>query len=114
MKRDPEVYLHDILDSVMQCQTYVKAVNKRAFMEDLQKQDAVVRRLEIIGEAATRVPVSVRTKISGVEWRKIVALRNVLIHEYSGVDMTQVWIVAKKLLEPLRKEIEKYLKSVSK
>jgi uncharacterized protein with HEPN domain len=110
MKRDPEVYLRDILDSVLQCQTYVKGVNKRVFMNDLQKQDAVVRRLEIIGEAATRVPAFVRTKMPDVEWRKIVALRNVLIHEYSGVDMVQVWIVAKKLLEPLRKEIAKYLK----
>lgn len=110
MKRDSEVYLRDILDSIAQCQAYVTDVSKFAFMADLQKQDAVVRRLEIIGEAATHIPVSVRAKIPHVEWRKIVALRNVLIHEYSGVDMAQVWIVAKKLLKPLQKEIEKYLK----
>lgn len=112
MKRDPVVYLRDILDSIVQCQTYVKAVNKRTFMNDAQKQDAVVRRLEIIGEAATRVPAPLRSQIPNVEWRKIVALRNVLIHEYSGVDMEQVWVVAKKLLNPLRKEIEKFLKVV--
>ncbi len=110
MKKDPDVYLHDILDSVVQCQVYVKNVNKRAFMSDPQKQDAVVRRLEIIGEAATHVPVSVRAKMPEIEWRKIVALRNVLIHEYFGVDMAHVWVVAKKLLEPLKQEIEKYLK----
>ena len=112
MKRDATLYLRDIIESIEQCERYIARSTKQNFLSNDQMQDAVIRRLEIIGEAAAQASETVRAKMPSVEWRKIVALRNVLIHEYAGVDIEQVWVVCKKQLGPLKKEILNYLERV--
>ena len=72
------------------------------FLSSEEKQDAVIRNLEIIGEAAGKVPEIIKKKAPSVEWRKITGLRNILIHEYFGVSIPMVWDIVEKKLSPLK------------
>ena len=70
-------------------------------------QDAVVRNLEVIGEAASRLPDSTRSAAGGIEWRKIIGLRNILAHEYFGISLPVIWDLTQKKLDPLAKACSK-------
>ena len=96
--RDFRLYLDDILDAIAQIRSYVHGMSQEDFAHDRKTQDAVVRNLEIIGEAAGNLPEEVLKKIPQIEWRKIKALRNILIHEYFGINLSIVWdLVQNKL-----------------
>lgn len=99
--RDFRLYLDDILDAVSQIRLYMRGMNKKEFASDRKTQDAVVRNLEIIGEAAGKLPDEAIKKAPQVEWRKIKALRNILIHEYFGYNLSVVWDVVQNKLGPL-------------
>jgi len=75
------------------------------FSKSVTIQDATVRRLEIIGEAVRNIPDSFRKKHAKVPWKKIAGLRDVLIHEYFGVDMELVWKIANKDIPKLKKQV---------
>jgi uncharacterized protein with HEPN domain len=83
-------YLHDILDHAEKAQQFTAGVDF-AFCANAEKTMAVVRALEVVGEAAKHVPESVRQRYSEVPWRNIVGMRDVLIHHYFGVDLEVVW-----------------------
>jgi uncharacterized protein with HEPN domain len=100
MPRDYRLQLDDILGAIARIRGYVEGMSYEAFRADDRTQDAVVRNLEVIGEAARTLPEEVKARASGVDWRKLVGLRNVLIHEYFGISLPIVWdIVANKLDE---------------
>ena len=100
MPRDYRQQIEDILTAVARIRSYVQAMNYERFRADDRTQDAVVRNLEVIGEAARALPEDVKADASGVDWRKLVGLRNVLIHEYFGISLPIVWdIVTSKLDE---------------
>jgi uncharacterized protein with HEPN domain len=101
MPRDPRLYLDDILEAIIQIQKYTALMNYDAFVGDRKTQDAVVRNLEIIGEAAGRLPESMQARARAIEWRKITGLRNILAHEYFGVSLPVVWDVVQNKLGPL-------------
>lgn len=86
MPRDCRIYLEDILDATRKIRAYTNSLSQTAFLQDDKTFDAVVRNLEIIGEAAKNVPENVRADTPGVEWKKIAGLRDILIHEYFGID----------------------------
>lgn len=90
MSRD-ETYLVDILESAKIALDYVFDKTWEEFYEDAKSQDAVVRRIEIIGEAARRVSPETRAKYPEIEWREMTSMRNLVIHEYDVVDIGQVW-----------------------
>ena len=77
------------------------------FYGDIQCQDAVVRRIEIIGEAARRVSPETRTKFPEIEWREMTSMRNLVIHEYDVVDIGQVWDTVRNKLPPLIEKLTK-------
>jgi uncharacterized protein with HEPN domain len=104
MKDDIRVYIEDILECIDKIEEYTK-IDEDDFYENTQAQDAVLRRLEIIGEAVKNIPQDVRDKYSEIPWRKIAGMRDVIIHEYSGVNLERVWKVAKEDLVGLKEKI---------
>lgn len=104
-KRTPLVYLEDILEACNNIQKYVSSADEDDFTENQMIVDAVVRNLEIIGEAAKNLPDSVREKKSSIEWRKIQGLRNILIHEYFGVDLEILRDIVKNKIPELQTEV---------
>ena len=113
MPRDFKVYLEDILESVQKIESYTKGFSKEAFQADPKTVDAVVRNLEIIGEAIKKIPAEVRTNYPGIEWRKIAGLRDILAHEYFGVDVEIIWDLVANKLRPLVEEIRGILSKSS-
>lgn len=101
MPRDFRLYLDDILDAIQQIRSYVEGLDERAFGLDRKTQDAVIRNLEIIGEAARHLPEEIQKISPDIDWRKIKALRNILIHEYFGINLPIVWDVVQNKLGPL-------------
>jgi len=90
MQRD-DAYLLDILDAAKLAATYVSTKSKETFLRDTQCQDAVIRRLEIIGEAARRISRETRARLPGLPWSALINMRNLMIHEYDHVDLAVVW-----------------------
>ena len=86
--------------------TYIGTVSYMEFAKDQMMIDAIVRNLEIIGEAAKNMPDGIKKKYPQIEWRKIAGLRNILIHEYYGVDLEVLWDIVKNKIPVLNKEIK--------
>jgi len=101
MPRDPRLYLDDILEAIGRIQEYTASLDYGMFAQDRKTQDAVVRNLEIIGEAARRLPESTKGGAAEIEWRKIVGLRNIVTHEYFVVSLPLIWDVVQNKLGPL-------------
>ena len=108
-KRDASLLLEDILDCVNNIEGYTRGLAQEAFKEDRKTIDAVVRNLEIIGEAANSLPVSYRESHDEIQWPHIIGLRNRIIHEYFDVDLDIIWFIISNELAALKNTIEKLL-----
>ena len=109
MPRDSRVYLEDILEATRKITVYTAGLSKAAFLEDEKTIDAVVRNLEVIGEAVKKLPEDLRAKHSAVEWKKIAGLRDILIHEYFGLDAEIVWDIVQNKVPALHREVRTML-----
>lgn len=98
-------YLLDILEAAKLAAHYVSATTKEEFLLDTRCQDAVIRRLEIIGEAARRISDETRAMLPGLPWSAMINMRNIMIHEYDDVDLTVVWDTVQNHLPPLIRSI---------
>lgn len=107
--KDPKIFLKHILESVEIIEINVKDKTKKEFLRKIILQDAVIRRLEIIGEAVKNISLIFRAEHTTVPWKEVAGLRDFLIHEYFGVDLNLVWKIVQKDLPPLKKEILKFL-----
>ncbi len=107
MKTD-ELYLRHILEAIQKIESYV-SVGRDVFMTASHWQDATIRQLEIIGEATKRLSKELRSQHPKVQWRRIAGLRDVLIHDYLGVDLEAVWEITQKDLPMLKRSIETIL-----
>lgn len=110
MKRD-ELYLRHVLEAIERINEYI-SVGYDEFMSQGHWQDAVIRRLEIIGEATKRISDDLRNLHSDVPWRRISGLRDVLIHDYMRVDLQAVWEVTQRDIPELERSIRTILESL--
>lgn len=106
--KDAAVYLKHIRDAILRIESYTSK-GRKAFFQDTMIQDAVIRNLEVIGEAVRNLPPDFRRRHPDIPWRSITALRNVLIHEYFGVDLEIVWRVVRRRLPTLKRSTETLL-----
>jgi len=111
-KRSDRLLLQDILGSIEKITVYITHMDYEAFEEDSRTVDAVIRNLEIIGEAAIRLSPELKTVNPGIEWRKIAGLRHRIVHAYFGVDLAIVWQILGHDIPKLRKELEEILKNI--
>lgn len=113
MSQDFDIYLEDILEAIDRIQEYVQDVTRETFEADRMRIDAVIRNLEVIGEAVKQVPDSIREQYPRVEWRKIAGLRDILIHKYFDVNLGIVWGVVQSNIPILKTEIQQILNEKS-
>lgn len=105
MKEKDKVFVEHILESIALIQSYTEQFTKKDFLSSREKQDAVIRRLEIIGEAVKNLSPELKQKCPNVPWRQIAGMRDVLIHEYFGVDLELTWKTVQKDLPLLKQEL---------
>ena len=106
-KRPVKLLVNDICEAIQRIENYIKGMSFEDFSQDQKSIDAVARNLEIMGEAANRLPDEYKEKYSDIEWYKIVGLRHRIVHEYFGVDLQIIWQI-------LQKDLPELLQSLSR
>lgn len=114
MKKDYHLYIDDMVNSSENILEYTKGFNFDKFVKDKKTVDAVIRNLEIIGEASKHVPENLKERYRGIPWRAISGMRNKVIHEYFGVDYNIIWKTVTEKIPGLLKELKKILEETEK
>ncbi|MBU0907294.1 MAG: DUF86 domain-containing protein [Nanoarchaeota archaeon] len=114
MKRDILLFIEDISEAIKKIETFSMGVDETLFLKDELRQSAIIRQLEVIGEAVKNIPEEFRAKYPLIEWKKIAGFRDVLIHAYFGADPSRIWRVIEKDLPKLKENIQGILKKEKK
>ena len=112
MLRDISIYLDDILNAIELINEFTYGYNQNSFKKDKKTHHAVIRNLEIIGEAVKKIPEEKRKLKTDIEWKKISGLRDILTHDYFGIDLEIVWNIVKEKLPVLKSAIEDMIKII--
>jgi uncharacterized protein with HEPN domain len=105
MKKDPKILIAHILECISLIEEYTKRITKTQFLGNKQLQDAVIRRIEIIGEAIRNIPQEIKDKYPEIPWKEITGMRDILIHEYFGIDLELTWGVVEQKISGLKAKI---------
>jgi len=100
--RNNTLYIEDILTSIKKILRYTEGMSFDAFLKNEIVIDAVIRNLEIIGEAAKKIPEDIKNSNSDIPWKRMIGLRNIVVHEYFGIDFEIIWQIATKNLPSLK------------
>lgn len=111
MKRGEDVYLQDIIESAALIEEYIRDVSKETFVQDIGIQDKVIRRLEVIGEAVKHIPEETRSEHPDIPWREIAGMRDILTHEYFGLELPRIWKTAVEDVPALRERVQQMRES---
>lgn len=109
-KRIHKIFVEDILEATDKIDRYIKGLTYEAFAKNEMVVDAVIRNLEIIGEASRNIPENVKGNYPHIPWKRMIGLRNIAIHEYFGVDLDIVWEIITKNLPETKPKIAVMLK----
>jgi len=110
-KRDWKILFEDILESIDKIRLYTKDLDFEKFISNPMIIDAVVRNIEIIGEASSKIPEEIKNNFSEIPWIKLKGIGNRIVHNYIGVDVNIIWEIIEKDLVGLKKQIELALKN---
>jgi uncharacterized protein with HEPN domain len=113
-RRDYRDYLQDILDAVKDIESFVGSMSYEDFKKDRKTLNAVVRSIEIIGEASKKLPSILREKYKELPWKEITGMRDKLIHAYFGVDTETLWKTVKDDIPPMKRSVQKMLDDLEK
>ena len=113
-KREVRDYLRDILDAVDEVASFIEGMSFEEFVKDRKTLNAVVRSIEIIGEASKHIPASLRGKYAELPWKEITGMRDKLIHGYFGMDYETIWKAAREDVPSLKEVIQRMLKDLGK
>jgi len=105
MKKDVKIFLEHILESISLIEDYTKGKKKKEFLDSKLLQDAVIRRIEIIGEAIINIPNDLKEKFKDIPWKNIIGMRDILIHQYFGADLALIWKVITENIPELKLQI---------
>ena len=114
MKKDPKVFIEHIIECIELIEEYTRNATKETYFKSRQLQDSVIRRIEVIGEAAKNIPQEIKDKYYQIPWKRISGMRDILVHEYWGIDLNLTWNVATQEMQNFKKsilEIKKDLKA---
>ena len=106
-------YLQDMLDAVIDIESFVQGATCETFVKDNMRRNAVIRSLEIIGEAAKNIPEELRNQYHDIPWKRMAGMRDKLIHGYFGVDYESVWSLATERISEIKQPIEKMIREQS-
>ena len=112
MKKNGKIFLTHFLDSINLVEKYLKGKSKLDFLNSKQLQDSVIRRIEIIGEAIKNIPNDIKENYSQIPWKEITGMRDILIHQYFGVDLDLTWQVIEKDFPRLKRQIADISKKI--
>ena len=107
--KEEKVYIKHILESIEKLETYIKGVSKEKFKKESLIQDAIIRKIEVIGEASKFISKETKEKNKDIPWKDIAGMRDKLIHAYFGVDLDAIWKTLKEDIPLLKKEIMKLI-----
>ena len=110
-KRIYRDYIQDIFDAINDTESFIEGMTLEDFAQDKKTCNAVIRSLEVIGEAAKKIPGFIRKQYPGVPWKRMAGMRDKMIHEYFGVDIEILWKTAKEDIPPLRNSVEAMLEN---
>ena len=112
MSRDISLYIKDILQNMSDAEEFIQGFSYDQFASDKKTLNAVMRSMEVIGEAAKKVPDEIRAKYPSVPWKEMAGMRDKLIHIYFGVDREAVWLVVKDRIPIIKPLIEQILRDL--
>lgn len=112
MKRSDRDYIRDVLDAIEKVEEFIRGMDYDDFLEDVKTQYAVVRALEMIGEAVKNISNESKERHPEIPWKSIAGMRDKLIHAYFGVDLEVVWLTVKKDVPKIKPIFEKLLNEV--
>jgi uncharacterized protein with HEPN domain len=109
-KREYMDYLLDIYNSINDVDSFIKGMTYKDFILDRKTSNAVIRSIEVIGEAAHQIPKNIQDKYPSIPWKEMIGMRNKIIHEYFGINYKIVWKTAKQSIPKLKTQLAKVIK----